>query len=482
MSDHPLAFAPPPEVFELAKDPRTDGLAYDRGMPRTILNTLHLEPAQVPRHASTHLLLRGGASRKGWIRAEWHNPPECDWALGNGCGFEQITERPRIEQYHKAPAELLHLWEAAGYFVASPDVIALLSRHDPAALEVCEIDWVFSDGQRLDGYAFVDVVKRIHAYDYRRSRICVQKMENASENMPDGKYIRVEGPPAVLRQDLPPNSLLFRDAWHRDLFVARELAEELSALGIEDQVRFEDPHTGSRVSFSTLKRAASSRSIRPINPVENAAYDASATAATLRHRFGRQLLPLLDGGKFVAAERLLTQWLRALPPTPFHVIANLAATNTPQSVARYFDAFLETIPADLEVAVLYAEMNEFTLNPDLWFCTVYAIAYDGGREDYAWTGDYHSETNEPLVISGLEPLQHVYEHEQELDDADLEGSEEAKELAELLVITKVQRLLQQALPHMRRVKVPVLAGVLEMIESIFEIRPLASSATRTRKR
>jgi hypothetical protein len=42
------------------------------------------------------------------------------------------------------------------------------------ALTAPQIDWVFADGERLERYAFVDITRRIYAYDYARSAMIVE--------------------------------------------------------------------------------------------------------------------------------------------------------------------------------------------------------------------------------------------------------------------------------------------------------------------
>lgn len=79
------------------------------------------------------------------------NEPKSGWGPGRGLGFDEITERPRIEQAKKAPKGLFHFWAYHQFFVASPDMVELLEREAPGSFQTLPIDWVFNDGQALDG-------------------------------------------------------------------------------------------------------------------------------------------------------------------------------------------------------------------------------------------------------------------------------------------------------------------------------------------
>ncbi|MGH8239188.1 MAG: imm11 family protein, partial [Steroidobacteraceae bacterium] len=96
------------------------------------------------------------------------------------------------------------------------------------------VDWVFTDGKKLEGYVFLDVLPMIHAYDYKRSEVIVRVGEQ-------GPYISSLGYPRAMRRDLPANLAIFRDAFRRhDIFVSRELARALLAANLRG-FDFEDP-------------------------------------------------------------------------------------------------------------------------------------------------------------------------------------------------------------------------------------------------
>src|SRR5690606_7888107 len=68
---------------------------------------------------------------------------------------------------------------------------------DPDAIETRAVDWIFADGTRLEGYSFVDVVRRLDAYDYARTAIIVE-METGR------RFIAGLARPRALKRDIDP--------------------------------------------------------------------------------------------------------------------------------------------------------------------------------------------------------------------------------------------------------------------------------------
>jgi hypothetical protein len=178
-------------------------------------------------------------------------------------------------------------------------------------------------------------------------------------------------------------------------------------------------------------------------------------SADIERRIRREIPPLLIRGQLSAAEDKLTEWLRGLPPSPFHVAIDpgVAITTDLRQVVDYLNEFIDVASKSQPPKALYAEMNAFTINPDAWFFGLFAFALDGGREDYDWLADFYASTQDGLLITGMEKLQQVYakpgDHHSEHRSA---GS-----IAETLVIVRFQRMLQQSLPLMQR-KLPLLAS------------------------
>jgi hypothetical protein len=152
----------------------------------------------------------------------WMNKPFPSGSLGRGNGFSTLRDvSPRIEVDGPKPDEIGGAWGYDNWLIASSKVVATISAFDPAAIEVVEIDWIYADGKELDGYVFLDVMRLLYAYDYRRSVVNVEMGEF-------GKFIANIGAPAALKPDLPTGIHVFREAhWRHDIFFSRALAKAL---------------------------------------------------------------------------------------------------------------------------------------------------------------------------------------------------------------------------------------------------------------
>ena len=177
-------------------------------------------------------------------KVEWVNEPQDAGPMGRGNGFPNLKVRPRFEEARQKPAKgICDAWRYAGWMIASPRFVEILRRFDPQVVVTADIDWVFSDGQKLDGYQFLDVTRLIHAYDYQRSAVIVEVTEER------GKYVKGLSYPRALRDDVPRDIHIFREARHpQDIFFSRELAKVLATSGLS-QFKFEDPVRVGSVEF-----------------------------------------------------------------------------------------------------------------------------------------------------------------------------------------------------------------------------------------
>jgi hypothetical protein len=85
-----------------------------------------------------------------------------------------------------------------------------------------------------------------------------------------------------------------------------------------------------------------------------------------------RLTPQLRAGDLAGCELAVANTLRSLPVTPFHIAIDLRITNDPGEAARHFDAFFRAASEVLDVRALYTEMNGFDINPNRWYCDLFA--------------------------------------------------------------------------------------------------------------
>jgi hypothetical protein len=164
-----------------------------------------------------------------------------------------------------------------------------------------------------------------------------------------------------------------------------------------------------------------------------------------------RLTPQLRAGDFAGCESAVVDVLRALPLSPFHIAADLSIANDPADTARHFDRFYHAESKRLAVKAVYTEMNGFDINPDRWYCDLFAYSADGGLDDFDWLSDWQSEPFEEYTITGLEPLQAVYASEAFRDPA----NSEACYMSSLVVVAKFQRFVQRAAGLMTQLRVPL---------------------------
>jgi len=179
----------------------------------------------------------------------------------------------------------------------------------------------------------------------------------------------------------------------------------------------------------------------------------------------KQLSPVLRAGDLPRCERTVAARLAALPHSPFHIILDLAITTEPQAVAGWFDEFFRQQSARFQIGAAYTEMNGFCINPDLWFCDAFAYERYGGHQDYDWISHWQSVDSGSIAIEGLESLQAVYASDAFRD----KRYSDACDVTGLLVVIRFQDLIRRAVPHMQKLRFPLLATAHDY-DFIYEAR------------
>jgi hypothetical protein len=191
--------------------------------------------------------------------------------------------------------------------------------------------------------------------------------------------------------------------------------------------------------------------------------------SNLRIEIVPRLLPLLRAGDLDACERAIIAQMQSLPHSPFHIALDLAISNDPVHAAEHFDRFFLTEAQRFKVAAASTEMNDFDINPDLWYCDLFAYTTFGGHEnyDYEWLCKPTSKPFGSYVIKGLEDLQAVYaSREGELSREEYD----AFTICDLLVEVKFHRFMERAAAEMKALAFPLLVTVHDS-DFIAEFRP-----------
>lgn len=158
--------------------------------------------------------------------------------------------------------------------------------------------------------------------------------------------------------------------------------------------------------------------------------------------------------------------LRGLPASPFHIALELTITNLPAGIAAHLDRFITQEEGRFEVGAIYVEMNGFSINPGRWFFDAFAFEEYGGHDDYDWLADWQSGGFPDMTLTGLEPLQAIYNTSTFRD----QRHREAREITDLLVVFLFQELISRASKHMSKLQFPLLATAHDY-DLIQEISP-----------
>lgn len=182
----------------------------------------------------------------------------------------------------------------------------------------------------------------------------------------------------------------------------------------------------------------------------------------------KRLAPALRRGDLEECEHKIAKEIQALAVTPFHIVLDLSISNDPADAAQHFDRFFLAESGRISIAAAYTEMNGFDINPDRWYCDLFAYTTDGGYDDYDWLSDWQSEPFDDYTIHGLERLQAVYASQAFRENA----NRDASYLSSLMVVVKFQRFMQQAAGHMKQLRFPLYVTAHDF-DFIAAVRPNA---------
>ncbi len=422
--------------------PRAEDFTTPKGFTHAVCHLKATDPISTPGRFLAFDPRRSLTDRHDPSDGEinWFNMAESHRFTGGGMGFPDITERPRIKASYPAPPQLRQIWPLARFFVASKAVCDLLREYDADAIATADIDWTFGDGARLDGYVFLDIKASRYVCDFFRSDIHISQVG-------ERRYLNQRGH-CTLRADIPQDAHIFRDALDSSrILVSRELAQALETRS-PGECQFWDVQAGQEVPLA-LERIRQERSI-----FKRHVADASQLH-DLHQALDTEIRPLVRAGEFLACEQALRGLLNATDPSPYHFVCDLEITNPIKTVASFLVDFAKQARGKAELVGIYCEMNDFTINTDLWFFGPVGLLEIGSLDDLDWLDGYYAEGPSSMVITGLEPLQKVFA-DSRIDRE--RGFERARILCEALVIVKFQRLLHEARPSMKKVDLRLFAN------------------------
>lgn len=136
--------------------------------------------------------------------------------------------------------------------------------------------------------------------------------------------------------------------------------------------------------------------------------------------------------------------LEGLEVTYFHPIIRQDLLHHTSRLAQWLEEFYLKVSMIIQVQALYLEMNGFDVNTDMWYIDGFAYKQIGTSEDFEWLTECNSDTatDEPFILTGFEMMQVAFEQYFDEEDAS-ENLEAAHDIAEMLVILRLQELVAQ---------------------------------------
>jgi hypothetical protein len=138
--------------------------------------------------------------------------------------------------------------------------------------------------------------------------------------------------------------------------------------------------------------------------------------------------------------------LKKLPETDFHKLIDWDITVIAETVCERINLFYDYASKDLEkVDALYCEMNGFTINYDQWYVDFFAYSKFQGHENYDWLADWDYENYKlSVTFIGIEDILGVFRDYIENEKWNDDLQEKSFEIAEIIVILRLQQLFRQA--------------------------------------
>ena len=157
------------------------------------------------------------------------------------------------------------------------------------------------------------------------------------------------------------------------------------------------------------------------------------------------LQKLLQQDQLEEAIQKIEKALSKYSNTDFPKIIGKDLLHQIDALENYLESFVAKLEKRISLKSIYAEMNGFSINYDLWFVDFFGFDFIGKMDDLDWLADWEDE-NASLIsfkIEGFEELQEIYKiyHEQEMYEND--EHEEAADICDYAVILRLQQLFRE---------------------------------------
>ncbi len=185
---------------------------------------------------------------------------------------------------------------------------------------------------------------------------------------------------------------------------------------------------------------------------------------------------LLSDDKLDEAILLAEAKLKEQAPTDFNKLLGKNLLHQTDKLVAFFSDFYDTVNSNLDIKAIYAEMNGFTINCDLWFLDLFAYDKVGGTDDTDWLADWEegNSTINSFPLTGYEELQATYQDymdNQKYKDNKMQG---ASDVAELLIVLRLQELVRAATELAKSknlfwATIPVFASAHDYYDTVYKV-------------
>ena len=184
---------------------------------------------------------------------------------------------------------------------------------------------------------------------------------------------------------------------------------------------------------------------------------------------------LLADDKLDAAILLAETKLKEQVSTDFNKILGKPLLHQTNKLVDFFSDFYNAVNSNLNIKAVYAEMNGFTINCDLWFLDLFAFDKVGGTDDTDWLADWEegNSTINSFPLTGYEELQATYQAYMDNEKYKDKKIQAASDVAELLIVLRLQELVRAATEVAKNKKlvwatVPVFASAHDYYDTVYK--------------
>ncbi len=159
-----------------------------------------------------------------------------------------------------------------------------------------------------------------------------------------------------------------------------------------------------------------------------------------------EVFELIKTDKLDEAIQIAENKLNGLPETDFNKLIGWDQTKDAELLADSILKFYKTAKKKIKkVDAIYGEMNGFTINYDLWYVEFFAFTKFQGFEDLDWLADSdYDDINLGVVFNDIDDVLAVFKDYMENEKWQDSLQEKAFEIAEILVILRLQEAFREA--------------------------------------